>query len=499
MTRRANAACAAIAGVLLHAPEQPVHFGAGDLSLYKDIATMDPHPGFLNGILSLVLNGESPRWKYESENQSSVAYFHRARASQLLDLLDARFPHAEEAPALHASLIGVYAQYGDDDGVIRAGRKYLTAYPHVFEHFSVALEMASSYARLRRVADEQAVYDSLLKELAGDDSLRSEYEQVFDRYVARMVELHRPNDALALYRREIDRNPQDQTLYEKLAAFLDQRGLGSQVEQVYKEAAAKFPDAGWQQKLARWYLRLRRNQDFGELTRQVVQIFSGTGLEKYFREIVNPASLSAALYGQVNLFAHQRFPDNLTFVKNLLAVYSRRETADPAAHAALLRAYWFYDPQLRAQMFEELSRAGSLDRDLATAHAADTKTNPAAAQFLAEGEAWRGHFEAAAPHFRALASEFPGDSSQVLRATTVERSLGRTESAVTFARDLSQADRAIATRWRASATPWPTANSSRARAPIGIVSPRSSRATPMAIWRPRPSFGITTNTTTRFV
>jgi tetratricopeptide (TPR) repeat protein len=299
---------------------------------------MDPHPGFLNGILSLVLNGESPHWEYDRQNQTSVAYFHRARASQLLDLLDVRFPRAKEAPSLHASLIVAYAAYGDDDGVIRAGRKFLAAYPQSFERFSVALTMASAFARQERTADETAVYDGLLKELAGDASLQSEYALVLDRYIARMVELHRANDALALYRREIDRNPQDQTLYEKLAAFLDQQKLGAQVEQVYKEAAAKFPDAGWQQKLARWYLRLRRNRDFAELTHQIVGIFSGTGLEKYFREIVDPASLDAALYAQVNLYAHQRFPDNLAFVKNLLVVYTRRETADPAAHAALLRA-----------------------------------------------------------------------------------------------------------------------------------------------------------------
>ena len=430
----------ALARLLLNAPEKPVHFGAGDLSLYKDIATMDPHPGFLNGILSLVLNGESPQWQYEGENQTSVAYFHRARVSQLLDLLDSRFPHAKEAPALHASLIGAYEQYGDDDGAIRSGRKFLAAYPQSFEHYSVALTMASSFARQRRVADEQAIYESLLKELAGNDSLKLQYEQVFDRYVTRLVELKRTNDALALYRHEIDRNPQDQALYEKLAAFLEQRGLGGQVEQVYKEAAAKFPDSGWQQKLARWYLRLRRNQDFAELTRQVVQIFSGTGLEKYFREIVAPASLDAALTRQVNLYAHQRFPDNLTFLKNLLAVYSRRETADPAARLALLRTYWFYDPQLRAQLFEQMARAGTLDRDLTAARNADAKINLAAGQFLAEGEAWRGHYEAAAPRFRALASDFPGDTTLALRASTVERSLGRTESAVTFARDVSQAE-----------------------------------------------------------
>jgi len=45
-------ALAGIANLLLTAPEQHMRFGAGDLSLYSDIAQLDPGPGFLNGILS---------------------------------------------------------------------------------------------------------------------------------------------------------------------------------------------------------------------------------------------------------------------------------------------------------------------------------------------------------------------------------------------------------------------------------------------------------------
>ena len=78
-----------IAGVLLNAPEQPVHFGAGDLSLYKEIGTMDPHPGFLNEILSLVLNGESPRERI------------RSRESDFAGLLPSRGGIAIARPAGH--------------------------------------------------------------------------------------------------------------------------------------------------------------------------------------------------------------------------------------------------------------------------------------------------------------------------------------------------------------------------------------------------------------
>ncbi|HEV2715012.1 MAG TPA: hypothetical protein VGU64_07070, partial [Terriglobales bacterium] len=49
-------ALAGLTGLLLTAPETPIRFGSGELSMYRDIATMDQGPGYLNGILSLILN-----------------------------------------------------------------------------------------------------------------------------------------------------------------------------------------------------------------------------------------------------------------------------------------------------------------------------------------------------------------------------------------------------------------------------------------------------------
>ena len=44
-------AIAGLTNLLLTAPETPMRFGSGELSMYRDIATMDQGPGFLNGIL----------------------------------------------------------------------------------------------------------------------------------------------------------------------------------------------------------------------------------------------------------------------------------------------------------------------------------------------------------------------------------------------------------------------------------------------------------------
>jgi tetratricopeptide (TPR) repeat protein len=454
-------ALAGIANVLLASPEAPIRFGAGDLSLYRDIATMDPYPGYLNGVLSLLLNSESPSSSLAEQEQGAVSYFHRARASELVGLFDRQFPKSAERPALHARLIEAYAIYGESDGVIRHGREFLSAFPSAPQRTSVALTMADAYARKAQPREEFALYDTLLKELAaqadgvplgaaaaapeapaeneqeGDkpahrvdaaSAARSpEYARVLDRYISRLVSMDRVMDALAVCRGEIVRNPDDPGLYERLAAFLDQNKLGAQVEAVYRKAMERFPDASWTHKLARWYLRRERRADFEKLTTAVVKMFSGTDLDQYFQELVNSSAVGPAAYRQVNLYAHQRFPNNLQFVRNLLDAYSRKETLDRAAYRELLRQNWFYDDTLRQTFLSNYGGEEQKEADALRTQAGDTgklaAANPWGARLVAEVAAWRSHFEEAAPAFEALAAQFPGDASIALRAAAVDRSL----------------------------------------------------------------------------
>jgi len=429
-------ALAGIANLLLNVPEQALRLGAGDLALYSDIAQLDPGPGFLNGILSLLFNSTAPQYQFATEDRASVAYFHRAKAAELVRLFDSRFPASPERPRMHARLIEAYATYGDNDGVIRSGREFLAAFPKAAERIQVAIVMADAYARKNQPNEEFRLYDDLLKELAaaadgvpiGQVSVpptpaRSpEYARILDRYISRLVSMKRLRDALALYRRELDRNPNDPGLYERLTAFLEENKMGDDVEQVYRRAMAQFADSSWSQKLARWYLRQKRTAQFTQLTQDVVKIFSGTELENYIREITSGQTLAPVLYRQVNLYAHQRFPHDLVFVHNLLTAYSQRQTADAAAFDALLRKYWFYSGDLRDRFFEHLSAAGTLDAELAAGIKA-SPVNPAAQQFIAEANAWKSHFEEAAPVMRSLAVDFPADADRAGRASSIFRSL----------------------------------------------------------------------------
>lgn len=485
--KTAAAALAGLARLMLSAPEQAIRFGSGNLTLYRDVATMDPHPGFLNGVLSLLLNTSDPDSQYKQEGMNAGPYFRRAKAAELVAVFEARFPNAPERPELRERVIEGYAVYGASDAVIRAGVTFLTDFPNASNRTAVALCIADAYARTNQPAQEFALYDTLLAELAkradgvplgalpppkpapadqpGNkapapqyDALRSpDYARVLDRYVARLVSLKRTRDALALYRREIDRNPNDPGLYDTLAAFLEQNDMGAEIEAVYKRAIAQFQDHSWQHKLARWYLRQKRQADVARLTRDVVRLFSGTELDQYFREIVSPAQpVGPALYLQLNLYAHQRFPHYLAFARNLLTAYSSAPIADMAAYDAILRRHWYDAEDLRMRFFERLSRLGRLDAELSVVRTSNPSAyagkwddamnqSPAAVRLLAEGEAWRGHYENAAPMFLAMESSFPADRALGVRTAAVYRSLGTidpklTDTAITVEEKRAAAD-----------------------------------------------------------
>jgi cellulose synthase operon protein C len=494
-----EAALSSIVHLLLTAPEQPIYLGSGNLSLYRDIATIDRGPGYLNGILSLWLNSTNPATEFHEEERRAAPYFRRAKAAELLAVLDKAFPDASSRSSLHAALVSAYAAYGDDQATIAAGKAFLDAFPAAPERVAVAIIVADGYARTNNLAAEFALYDKLLSELARNtqgqpltssatsnrisiqatDPQSEEqpgtsgavssskpdleltatgnpvvmpagnlaYSQVLERYLGRLTTTKRLPEALAVLRREIDRNPNDPLLYERLADFLQQNNLAAQQEEVYRRAIARFPNTTFYDKLARFYLRLQRKQAFATLTRQVVDTFRGTGLEQYF-SIVNQSG--PQLYLQLNLYAHQRFPHELGFTRNLLVAYQAKVTADPAARDLLLRQHWFEAPDLRNQFFDSLSRTGQLEAELTALKRlvpaeSQQQQNPAAIRELAEGQVWQSHFEVAAPLYNNLVQSYPADTALGEEAASIFRSLAyfdssETAKAVAIEKNLLAAD-----------------------------------------------------------
>ncbi|HEY6263795.1 MAG TPA: tetratricopeptide repeat protein [Candidatus Acidoferrum sp.] len=488
-----------LADLLLTAPENPIRLGSGELSMYKDIATLDQGPGYLNGILSLILNTTGPTSEYSEEEQRAVPYFHRSRAAELLALLDKNFPEATSRPELHAKLLDFYASNAKSEAVLKGGKEFLATFPKASERTTVALLMADADARLGKSQDEFAIYDAILQELAakadriplgvraaggefsqqpdayspeaadseaGDDSANSsdrgsgsirarmaeqsaafrlktaqvtaeggprspEYSRVLERYLARLVELKEIPQALGVLRREIDHNPADPGLYERLAVFLEQNALGTEQEEIYRRAIARFPERSWYNKLARYYLRYKKNAEFEKLTQDAVKQFDGSDLQNYFQSVVGG---TPDMYVRLNQYANARFPHSPYFVHNLLQAYHSRPTWNQAAWEALLHQHWFEESELRNEFFEFLSFHGMLEAELNILRQSAppqekssweefVRKNPAAGQYLAQAELWRSHYEESAPVLEALAGEYPAEPELGRMASSVFRSL----------------------------------------------------------------------------
>jgi tetratricopeptide (TPR) repeat protein len=440
-------ALASLISLLLDVPEQPLHFGTRDLSLYKNIAQIDRHPGFLNGILSLFLNTTFPDYQYQTASQTAVTYFHRASASRLLDVMRQQFPSSHRTPELEAKLFNAYATYGQTDAVIRFVPPWMERNRDSTEYVNTAMLLADAYVVRNDSVRELALYNRLLVELANKSDhvpigeagtlpvqppqaanvARSpDYARVLDRCISRLVQLSRPVDAIALLRQEIDRNPDDPGIYERLALFVEQNQFDRDLEETYRRALAHFKDTSWADKLARFYVRKERDSDYEALTRQIVDIFKGSEVALF---LDRSAPRSDVLARQINLYAQQRFPRNLVFVNNLLRLYRSRDTEDLTAYGKLLREYWFYDSQLRTEYFKYLSWTGKLQTELASLPAIDAATkdsNLAELELRGEGHAWLTDYEGAAPALLKLAELSPGDRAANDRAISVERSLAPT-------------------------------------------------------------------------
>jgi hypothetical protein len=510
--------------ILLTAPDQPIALGAQNLSMYRDMATLDRGPGYWNGILSLWLNSQSPAQEYHQEEQRAQPYFHRAKAAELLARLDKEYPKAGARADLHRDLIQVFVDYGDTAGVLKAGDDFLASFhapADEADRVTVAMHMADAYARQPDSKEEFSLYERMLTELSAkaagmpltaaeasshgaiapavlipqpagatdgeadndadaastppvkveksrafevsagqplgisiDGSL--EYRQILERYLGRLTAEGKLPEALAVLRRELDRNPNDPLLYERLASFLEQNNLSAQQEAVYSQAIQKFQDKGWYDKLARLYLREKKREAFAELTKKVTGIFSGTELEAYFSQAHGGGP---QMYLQLNLYAHQRFPHDEVFVQNLLGAYEAKATRDTVAWEKLLREHWSDTKDLQRRFFDFLSANGRLDAELAQLHALTQdataqRANPDATRELAEAQMWRSHFEASAPLWGSLAEAYPANAEIGAEASSVFRSLayydsGQTEHAVAIEKNLLAADPANTERMAA--------------------------------------------------
>ena len=247
---------------------------------------------------------------------------------------------------------------------------------------SLAIPSSSEEGSLTAATSSSAMRDRLEAETA---RLRAvDYSHVLERTVARLTAAKRYLDVVALFRKELERNANEENLYARFAEYLNQHRFFNEEMETYQQAINRFNKASWYAKLARWYLRQKRQADFAALSKRFVDAFAGTELEAYFSDVVTQVRPNA-FYEELNVYANRRFPHNPVFARNLADVYLSSSRTYPqweAIHKDILRRQ--VHPRALLQLSEPAQAAQPMLAELAAA----PERNLAQTRFLAD--AWPG-------------------------------------------------------------------------------------------------------------
>ncbi|HWN98424.1 MAG TPA: tetratricopeptide repeat protein [Blastocatellia bacterium] len=152
--------------VMLDAAGSPTRVAAGDLSFYKDVAELDQHPGFMNGVLSLILSGADPAGEFEKEEKGAASYFNRAFAYRIFTSFKQEYAQSNHLPEMYLGVVNVFSALGEHKLAIETGREFQQRFSDSPRYGEVSLRIADSYVALQDRGNERAVLGDLLDRLA---------------------------------------------------------------------------------------------------------------------------------------------------------------------------------------------------------------------------------------------------------------------------------------------------------------------------------------------
>jgi tetratricopeptide (TPR) repeat protein len=287
---------------------------------------------------------------------------------------------------------------------------------------------------------------------------RVAYADVLARYVASLAQQNRTQEILALYGNEIKKYPQEQRLYEQLLEWLGQTNLTEEQLRVYRETLKQFPTTLWRDRLARWFLRRERREEFAEYSRELLEGLGDRETESYLERFVaarataGADNLDAKLYLGLYTLAHERFPHNLYFVRGLLKFYAEQKRW--TEWQALMAEYYFASGDIREQFLSHLAATHELRERLETARLKIVECDGCAEVsgvaalpyklFRADAAVRLSNYEEAIDAYRELNRLYPHTPEFAERLVAFTRSLGQhnprfLEEAASVAQDLAGA------------------------------------------------------------
>lgn len=148
--------------ILSDAGDQRLSLTRGDLKFYQDIATADPHPGMMGGILSLILSDTDPKYEFGVEEERAVSYLNRAAAYRIFTAYKQENPTSPELAQMYLDIVRLYTDDKNLETASETLAEFEQRYTDAPEFPEVALKLADAYIASKKYDAERALYVRIL-------------------------------------------------------------------------------------------------------------------------------------------------------------------------------------------------------------------------------------------------------------------------------------------------------------------------------------------------
>lgn len=435
----------------------------GDLSFYRDIAAADTNPGVSTGILSLILSDTNPNREFEKREEKSIKLFNRSTAFRIFQNYKKDFPNSPEIGQMYLDLIRIYTKAKDTELANKLLNEFAESYNKSSDFARVAINLADAFVVAEKPEKEREVYQKTLDYLGKEKLFRLRgksaktvetkedaeeteddyyyrsysrsyqdsfsktsdkivYETVLSKLIASLSKEKKVADILAVYSNEIAKYPEQEWLYEQRLAWLEQTNLFNEQLKVYKTTLEKFPTKNWRDKLARWYLRNKKEAEFEAFSKDLAEKLNDEELEDYLKIFLTTGAFYDNLYYKLCEQARQRFPHNFTFIKPLANYYKARKEFDK--YQKLLAEYYFISAEFRNELIADLAKNGKLQSALKESNGNGIIDE----LFKAEANIYLSRYEEALPNYRKLVEIYPNNQEFASSLINLTRSFGQREN-----------------------------------------------------------------------
>ena len=452
------------------AERQRLSLVKGDLRFYEDVARADTSPGIATGVLSLIFSDAKIKDEFAENEKEASKLYNRAAAYRLFSAYKEEFPTSPELAQMYLDIVRLYTASEDKEIAEQTLLEFESRYEKADDYANVALKLADAFAATRRTEKTREIYRKILdysgknetmlgtkndspisndginvpvektedesedasssyepravfRDYLGEKEKRIFYRETLEKYVSSLAKEKQTAEILALYSQEISKYPNEEWLYQERLEWLRQTNLTTEELQVYREALERFQTDEWRDKLARWFLRENRKADFAEFSVSITEKLSDKTVEKHLKEFaksgVSASDYDKEIYRKLYLTAHERFPQNIAFVRGLLEFYKankrEKEWRDLAAR------YYFASGEIREQFLNHLAEKSELRSYLGQANG-DTLIYKL---FRADAAARLSDFETAVGIYRELNQIYPNETEFSGRLVNFTRSFGQ--------------------------------------------------------------------------